>query len=87
MLPIRILYLLLLLVMPIRVHADIYDDLRNLIVAKTDSSKHDSTIPDNFDMRYIFTSLEGKFLSWESAGIGGDGLLKVYSKEGKPVIA
>ena len=87
MLPIRFLYLLLLLVMPIRVHADIYDDLRNLIAAKTDSSIQDSTIPDNFDMRYIFTSLEGKFLGWESAGIGGDGLLKVYSKEGKPVIA
>ena len=87
MLPIQFLYLLLLLVMPIRVHADIYDDLRNLIAAKTDSSIQDSTIPDNFDMRYIFTSLEGNFLGWESAGIGGDGLLKVYSKEGKPVIA
>ena len=34
----------------------------------------------------IFTSLEGNFLSWESAGIGGDGQLKVYSKEGKRLI-
>ena len=54
MLRLRFLYQLLLPVMPIRIHADIYNGLRNLIAAKTDSPKHDSTIPDNFaKMKYL----------------------------------